>query len=195
MQKIKHPLAALIIVIILGSLALFGIIFLLTPQPTGVDLDDSAGTEVLENSSYFTNYFFIEDYIGSKNQHIIFDNISSFILSPSELASAPSKNISTTETENIYTVETDIDSYQELSPYPTISLDLIISDQRKYKLYLYTDTDFSEKYIATALKNTSTGKSALYVNSTTESYNDTLKQWGKTMLQTSDFEFTFKALN
>lgn len=195
MQKIKHPLAALITIIVLGSLAIFGIIFLLAPKPTGVDVDDSAGTEVLENSTYFTNYFFIEDYIGTKNQHIIFDNISDFILSSSELDSAPSKNISTTETENIYTVDTDINSYHELSPYPTISLDLTISDQRKYKLYLYTDKDFSEKYIATAIKNITTGKTALYVNSKTESYNDDLKQWGKNVLGTPDFNFTFKNLN
>lgn len=195
MQKTKHPLVILIIIIIIGSLTIFGLIFLLTPQPTGVDIDDSAGTEVLENSTYFTNYFFIEDYIGVKNQYIIFDNISNFILSLSELDSAPSKNISTTKTENIYTVDTDINSYHELSPYPTISLDLIISDQRKYKLFLYTDKDFSEKYIATAIQNTTTGKSALYVNSNTDSYNNDLKQWGKDILKTSNFNFTFKELN
>lgn len=194
MQKTKHPLAALIALLILGSLILFGLIFFLIPQPSGVDIDDSAGTEVLENSTYFTNYFFIEDYIGSKNQHIIFDNISSFILSQSELDSAPSKNTSTTETNNIYTVDTDINSYHELSPYPTISLDLTISDQRKYKLYLYTDKDFSEKYIATAIKNTLTGKSALYINSKTESYNDILKQWGTTVLNTPNYIFTFNQI-
>ena len=194
MQKPKHPLAALITLLILGSLILFGLIFFLIPKPSGVDIDDSAGTEVLENSTYFTNYFFIEDYIGSKNQHIIFDNISSFILSQSELDSAPSKNTSTTETDNIYTVDTDINSYHELSPYPTISLDLTISDQRKYKLYLYTDKDFSEKYIATAIKNTLTGKSALYINSKTESYNDILKQWGTTVLNTPNYIFTFNQI-
>ncbi|MBQ3441357.1 hypothetical protein IJG27_03575 [Candidatus Saccharibacteria bacterium] len=194
MQKTKHPLAALIALLILGSLILFGLIFFLIPQPSGVDIDDSAGTEVLENSTYFTNYFFIEDYIGSKNQHIIFDNISSFILSQSELDSAPSKNTSTTETNNIYTVDTDINSYHELSPYPTISLDLTISDQRKYKLYLYTDKDFSEKYIATAIKNTLTEKSALYINSKTESYNDILKQWGTTVLSTPNYIFTFNQI-
>lgn len=194
MQKTKHPLAALIALLILGSLILFGLIFFLIPKPSGVDIDDSAGTEVLENSTYFTNYFFIEDYIGSKNQHIIFDNISSFILSQSELDSAPSKNTSTTETDNIYTVDTDINSYHELSPYPTISLDLTISDQRKYKLYLYTDKDFSEKYIATAIKNTLTGKSALYINSKTESYNDILKQWGTTVLNTPNYIFTFNQI-
>lgn len=194
MQKTKHPLLTIIIIILLFSGLLFGVIFLLIPKPSGVDMDDSAGTEVLEKSTYFTNYFFIQDYIGSDRQNIIFNDISNFVLSPSELASAKSPNNTTVETENIYTVDTDINSYQELEPYPTISLILNISDQRKYKLYLYTDTDFQGKYVAVALKNLDTNKSALYVNSEKDSYNDMLKQWGKTILNTSDFEFIFSPI-
>ncbi len=162
------------IFLILGAVLLFSAIIILilsrTPKPKNQKLPLS-----IFRTSLFTRLFSRP----SHHQHS-FSDIGDTILSPEEISSAPIIN----PNENSYTVSFDEASFKILKDQPgqVYKVNLNLSDQRTYILYIYVNQDWN--YIVAVLDRTDSSNIADHIYIYTiegeeDKYSQEINSWLK----------------
>ena len=95
--------------------------------------------------------YLIDNILRGNAASFVMDYVGEFIVSPTEIATAPLSHDSITYT--IKVIESSYTSYSKKSNKPIYSLDLIIDDNRSYKLYVNTDLDSEEDIVAIYVTN------------------------------------------
>ncbi|MBR5027122.1 hypothetical protein IKX64_00815 [Candidatus Saccharibacteria bacterium] len=95
--------------------------------------------------------YLIDNILRGNAASFVMDYIGEFIVSPTEIATAPLSHDSITYT--IKVIESSYTSYSKKSNKLIYSLDLTIDDNRSYKLYVNTDLDSEEDIVAIYVTN------------------------------------------
>lgn len=166
---------------ILSIFILLGSIFFLTAVIVLI-FSRTPKTEEPETAPYpyFEHRYLLDYSLGQSITNTIFSSIGDTMLSPEEISSAPIVN----PNENAYTVSFDEASFKVLKDQPgqVYKVNLNLSDQRTYALYIYTDQDWN--YIVVVLDRTDSSNIADHIYIYTlegeeDKYSQEINSWLK----------------
>lgn len=163
------------IVILLGTIFFFtAIIILILSRTPKAEEPETAPYP------YFEHRYLLDYSLGQSITNTIFSSIGDTMLNPEEISSAPITN----PNENSYTVSFDEASFKVLKDQPgqVYKVNLNLSDQRTYALYIYTDQDWN--YIVVVLDRTDSSNIADHVYIYTiegeeDKYSQEINSWLK----------------
>ena len=172
------------IFLILGAVLLFSAVIILI-------LSRTPKTEEPETSPYpyFEHRYLLDYSLGQAITNTVFSDIGDTILSPEEISSAPIIN----PNENSYTVSFDEASFKILKDQPgqVYKVNLNLSDQRTYILYIYVNQDWN--YIVAVLDRTDSSNIADHIYIYTiegeeDKYSQEINSWLKQFNLTTPVE-------
>ena len=137
-------------------------------------------------NAYFVNRTDLNRAIDTYPATDVLTNIEEVVLDETEISSAPSKNKSTVEEFERYTVTINNVSRLTNEPDLTYQATFNISDDRIYQATIREDSAWGSDYVCTILTRIDTKDSWLFINTNDSSFESVCKTWG------NEKNYTFK---